>query len=367
MKPIHLDRFDLNLLVVLNRVYVEGSVTRAAASLNLTQSAISHALRRLRDSLSDRLFERHGTALAPTPLMKNLAQPLNETLRSLEQVVNSGNHFEPLAAARCFVIGMDERLALFALPSFIERMVKIAPNLDLASAPFDPREVAALLANGDMDVVVGAETFDNPSLKRMKVAQDHLVVAARRGHPLVSRRRISLRNYQAAEHIAVSGPSRQPTEDDLVLSRSGLTRRVRIRVRRYVAAMDIVAKTDMLLTLPLKYAHVINAGYGHDLLPLPIKMAPMEFFLHWHTSTTRDAGVRWLRDELARSFQSDPAGIGSASLQAAQKVVAGQIGRGSAAKPSTTKNVAPARPHRHCQTAPSGMKTRLPAPASKPR
>jgi DNA-binding transcriptional LysR family regulator len=106
-KPIHLNRFDLNLLVVLNRVYVDRSVTRAAASLNLTQSA----------------------------------------------------------------------------------------------------------------VVVGAETFDNPSLKRMKVAQDHLVVAARAGHPLVSRQQISLRNYQAAEHIAVTGTSRQPTEDDLVLSR----------------------------------------------------------------------------------------------------------------------------------------------------
>jgi DNA-binding transcriptional LysR family regulator len=89
---------------------------------------------RLRELLSDRLFERHGTAL-----VENLAQPLNETLRSLEQVVNSGNHFEPSAAARCFVIGMDERLELFALPSFIERMVKIAPNLDLASVPFDPR------------------------------------------------------------------------------------------------------------------------------------------------------------------------------------------------------------------------------------
>jgi hypothetical protein len=70
-------------------------------------------------------------------------------------------------------------LELFALPSFIERMVKIAPKLDLASVHFDPREVAALLANGAMDVVVGAETFDNPSLKRMKVVQDHLIVAAR--------------------------------------------------------------------------------------------------------------------------------------------------------------------------------------------
>jgi DNA-binding transcriptional LysR family regulator len=367
MKPIHLDRFDLNLLVVLNRVYVERSVTRAAASLNLTQSAVSHALRRLRESVRDRLFERHGTALVPTPLMKSLAQPLNDSLRSLEQVVNSGNHFEPSAAARCFVVGMDERLELFALPSFIERMVKIAPNLDLASVHFDPREVAALLANGAMDVVVGAETFDNPSLKRMKVAQDHLIVAARSGHPLVSRQRISLRSYQAAEHIAVSGPSRQPTEDDLVLSRSGLARRIRIRVRRYVAAMDIVARTDMLLTLPLKYAQVINLGYGHDLLPLPIKMAPMEFFLHWHTSTTRDSAGRWLRDELARSFQSDPAGIGTASFDAMRKVVAGQIGRGSAANPSITKNVEPARPDRHCQTAPSGTKTKLPARASKAR
>jgi DNA-binding transcriptional LysR family regulator len=198
----------------------------------------------------------------------------------------------------------------------------------------------------------------------MKVAQDHLVVAARARHPLVTRQRISPRNYQAAEPIAASGPSRQPTEDDLVLSRSGLARRIRIRVRRYVAAMDIVARTDMLLTLPLKYAQVINLGYGHDLLPLPIKMAPMEFFLHWHTSTTRDPAGRWLRDELAQSFQFDPAGIGIASMR---KVVAVQIGRGSAANPSITKNVEPARPDRHCQTAPSGTKTRLPAPASKAR
>src|SRR6478672_4132238 len=73
------------------------------------------------------------------------------------------------------------------------------------------------------------------------------------------------------------------------------------------------------------------------------------------------------RDELARSFQSDPAGIGIASFDATQKVVAGQIGRGSAANPSITKNVEPARPDRHCQTVPSGTKTKLPAPASKAR
>jgi hypothetical protein len=120
--------------VVEVRTFRERSVTRAAASLNLTQSAVSHALRRLRESVRDRLFERHGTALVPTPLMKSLAQPLNDSLRSLEQVVNSGNQFEPSAAARCFVVGMDERLELFALPSFIERMMKIAPNLFIRMA-----------------------------------------------------------------------------------------------------------------------------------------------------------------------------------------------------------------------------------------
>ena len=76
-----------------------------------------------------------------------------------------------------------------------------------------------------MDVVVGAESFDKPSLKRMKVAQDRLVIAARAEHPLVTPQRISLRNYQAAEQIAVCGSFRQPTADDLVLSRSGLARK----------------------------------------------------------------------------------------------------------------------------------------------
>ena len=203
MKPIHLDNSTSTFSWCSTGCMSSGSVTRAAASLNLTQSAISHALRRLRQSLRDLLFERHGTALVPTPLMKNLAQPLNDTLRSLEQVVNSGNHFEPSAAARRFVVGMDERFDIFALPSFVERLVKIAPNLDLASVHFDPREVAALLAKGEMDVALGAETFDNPSLKRLKVAEDHLIVAARAGHPLVTRQRISLRNYQAAEHMVL--------------------------------------------------------------------------------------------------------------------------------------------------------------------
>ena len=105
---------DLSLLVVLNRVYVERRRDAAAANLNFTQSAVSHTLRRLRESCVIRSSERHGTALVPASDEPGAA--FDRQLAVLEQVVNSGNQFEPSAAAR-FLVGMDERLELFALPS----------------------------------------------------------------------------------------------------------------------------------------------------------------------------------------------------------------------------------------------------------
>lgn len=122
MNKIHLDRFDLNLLVVLRAVLAAGSVTGAAQRLSITQSAVSHALRRLRNQTGDALFERRGIALVPTEFTKNLAAPLQRALRGLEDTLNAAGGFDPGRSERRFVVGMDDRIELFTLPGLVENL-----------------------------------------------------------------------------------------------------------------------------------------------------------------------------------------------------------------------------------------------------
>lgn len=302
MNRIQLERFDLNLLTVLLAVHAEGSVTRAAGRLALTQSAVSHALRRLRRLTGDPLFVRHGTGIVATPFTKNLIGPVQAALRGLEGALGAAGAFDPADSSRRFVVGMDERLEVHALPAFVERLLSEAPRIEFDSVRIDADAIAARLANGTLDAAVSAANVRRPGLQWARVARDELVVLARRGHPRLRGRTLRLEQYLEAEHVAVAPYPDAPTEEDLALGRAGHLRRIRVHTQRYVAAVAIVARSDLLLTMPRLYAEVVNAVAGNRVLRLPIRMPPLEYFLYWHATADADAGGRWLRDAIRRSF-----------------------------------------------------------------
>ena len=168
-----------------------------------------------------------------------------------------------------------------------------------------PRTGVLCLAgsSGRVDAAILAASFHNPDLRRSLMARDGLVVLARQDHPIVRGRSLSLSRYLASEHIAVIGDSTHPIEEDVALSRSGQARRVRIRTQRYVAAMAIVAESDLLVTMPRFYALVVNRYTRNRMVPFPVRTEPIEYYLYWHASTEADSGVRWLREEIGRSFR----------------------------------------------------------------
>lgn len=302
MSRIHLNRIDLNLLTVLHRVHTEGSLTRAAETLNVTQSAVSHSLRRLREILGDPLFVRQGAALVATPLMKSLAGPLHTVLLELEDVLNGASGFDLKTSSRRFTIGMDERLEVFALPSLIATSLSEAPNLELRSVKFNMENMESVLASGAMDIAISAGAFVSPQLHFKHVASDTLMVMGRADHPLLKNNRISLKAYLGAEHVAVTGAAGFPSEEELVLTRAGLNRRVRVRTQRYIAAVTIVSRSDLLLTLPVLYGRVVNQAARNAIVALPKQIADVDYFMHWHSSAANDQGGSWLRDAVVRSF-----------------------------------------------------------------
>lgn len=308
MNRIHLDRFDLNLLTVLRAVLAEGSVTRAAARLSLTQSAVSHALRRLREQTGDALFVRRGATLAPTPFTRQLAGPMQQAMRGLEDALNTATGFDPALSVRRFVVGMDDRVELFALPGLARTLYDAGPALTFDSVRVPSTEVVSALAGGALDAVVSASDLQHATLRRVTVAVDPLAVVVRTGHPKVRGERLSLRQYLDAEHVAVVDPSNPGGDVDTALERAGYSRRIRFRMQRYIAAVEIVTRTDLLLTMPRSYAHQINARAGNRLLPLPFRLPALRYHLYWNVNADADPGARWLRGAIRRTLKARQGG-----------------------------------------------------------
>lgn len=298
----NINRFDLNLLRVFAAIYREGSVTRAAAKLNLTQPAISHALARLRALLGDPLFERRGRALVPTVMARSLADPVEEALGALESALGEAGRFEPQEARRRFVVGTRDVLEATILPALMRRIQAAAPSVELASVRADRRSLESGLASGAIDAALDVLLPLSAAIRHRRVETGRLVVVARRRHKAIGRS-LDLRTYLAQEHILVSSRRQGGGIEDLELARLGLERRVRLRCQHYFAACRVAAESDLIVTMPERYARLVNSpAFGTRILPLPIEARGLELYLYWHAGTDKDPAGRWLRAQLLEAF-----------------------------------------------------------------
>lgn len=291
-------RLDLNLLVVLEAIHAEGTLTRAARRLHLSQPALSHALARLREALDDPLFTRQGNRMVPTPRMQRLMGPLHEALGLIAEGIQEGARFDPAHARQDFVLGMRDVFEATALPRLLARLGTAAPGVRVASVRADRRELESELADGRLDLALDVLLPLSEDIRRAPASQDRLVVVAREGHPLLRRGKLGLEAYLDAGHVLVSSRRRGPGFEDQELARLGHRRRIVLRCQHYFAACRVVAATDHLLTMPAQYAALANAGLGNRLLELPVTLPGMDVYLYWHASRDNDPANRWLRNEL---------------------------------------------------------------------
>jgi DNA-binding transcriptional LysR family regulator len=301
---MHVHQLDLNLFSVLEAIHSEGSVTRAGEKLNLSQPAISHSLRRLRDLLKDELFIRYGAKMVPTPLSRRMIGDVRTAMRLLELSVQETG-FDPARSTRLFQIGMRNVLQPTVLPPLMRRMQSSAPGVGLSCHRIDRQEIESDLASGTVDLVVDIAIPVSDAIRQTQLSPWAYVVVSRANHPSTSSR-MSLKTYLSQGHILVSSRRVGTTLIDIELKNHGARRRVALRCQDYFTACRVASETDLLLTMPEPYARVANADLDNQVHRFPLKTARYCEYLYWHSTADGDPENRWLREQVLGLFKQEP-------------------------------------------------------------
>lgn len=284
-----LRNFDLNLLVILDSVLAEMSITRAARRLNLSQPAVSQAMARARDVFGDDLLVREGSHMMLTPLARRLAPELKEFCARAERLV-SHSGFDPASARIDFTISANDVSELLILPPLIATVTRLAPGSRLIVRAPDPH-----LVNAKVDLsIIGAPVPPGPFVSE-QLYEDHFVILARPGHPAMGKA-LSPEGFAALSHTLVC-PTGQGTTGpiDASLERLGLSRRIALSVTRFTTLPQILASTDLISAVPSRFALWPPAQALCKVWQLPFESPRFSMRMVWHQMHDADPAHQWLR------------------------------------------------------------------------
>lgn len=313
-----MDTLDLNLLVTLDALLAEGSVTRAAARMGLSPPAMSHALARIREQLGDPILVRAGREMVLTPRALELQPRLRALIDEARVLLLPSRAFDPAALDRDFRIHATDHILTVLGPALDELARDQAPRVTLRFLPTAPDD-AQRLREGHIDLAVGIYGELPPELRTRHLMTDRFVCVVRADHPILrdlgkAPRRgprrdpeeapsqpLTLERFVAMEHIQIA-PRGVPGGylDDLLAER-GLKRRVARAVPYFLAALLLTAETDYILTVSARVAKKVAPRLGLRLLEPPLLLQPYALSLLWHPRMDGDLGHRWLRELLIRA------------------------------------------------------------------
>ncbi|MEM9452819.1 MAG: LysR family transcriptional regulator [Myxococcota bacterium] len=299
MHNLHAGAVDLNLLLALDALLMERNVTKAAARVGLTQSAMSHKLRRLREVFDDDLLVGGRRGMVPTERAEALAGPVRRGLLELHAAIRSTEPFDPSTAERRFTIISSDYADFVILTRVLHYLEQHAPGVSLRMMPYT-NAMQTLLEDGTADLVMGI-AIDGAGLKQRAVIDENYAVVLREEHPLLDHDdSITLDQYLGLGHILVSGND-EPGAVDRMLASHGLERRIMLRTPYFVGVPFMVARSDLVATLPRALAQEAATFASIRLLPPPIELASFRITMTWHERSHRDPAHAWLRD-LARNL-----------------------------------------------------------------
>jgi DNA-binding transcriptional LysR family regulator len=314
MNQAHFASLDLNLLRVFDALMAERNVTRAGARLRLTQSAISHALNRLRFMLGDELFVRGADGMQPTARAAEIGPRLSQALHHM-QLALAPAAFDPKTTDRCFTIGATDYFSALLLPEIIARLRVEAPHAELRVRAIDDIDIVEELDAGRMDVVTGAYGRAPERFAREPLYRDEMVWVMRADHPAVGQP-FTLDLIARLPHlsIALAGNVSEAIDGiitqhglerrviacnrggvDKVLAERGLSRRNHVTVPHFLAVPRVLMHSDLVALMPRRLAARFTGVYPLALIAPPHDCASFEVTALWHARLGARADVTWFR------------------------------------------------------------------------
>jgi DNA-binding transcriptional LysR family regulator len=305
---MNLSEMDLNLFSVLDAVLAERSVTRAATRLNVTQSAVSNSLARLREIFSDPLVVRNGRSLTLTPRAELLTPMVSAGLNCLKNAVQGNNDFVPGETNRTFTIAAADSQQICDVPGIAECVSSQMPNAFLRVVSPDFLLTSDGLATGKVDIEFGPAIPVKPPLHSEHVCKEVGALVVKKDHPQV-KRRIRRELFNSLKHIDVEIAQGRPGTGhrmaEAFWTRQGLRRDVALSVPNFAAAVIAAAHTDYVAAVPRRIAEAFSKMLALKIVEPEFELPSIDIAMFWHARTDVDEGARYFRQLVGHSFATN--------------------------------------------------------------
>lgn len=297
-----LAKLDLNLLLVFHNLLLQKRVSAVAQTLGMSQPAVSSALGRLRKSLGDELFLRTQGGMQPTPYALHLAEPVAIAMDGLQQALNIRAAFDPASSPRNFTLAMTDVGEMYFLPVLVDELTRTAPSVTLQVVSVAQAALREDMAAGRIDLALGLLPQLQAGFFQQALFKQRYVCLLRQGHPLGAKNRLNLESFTAADHVQIVAAGTGHGRVDVALEAQNLRRRFRLTVPHYVALGDVLRNSNLIATVPERFADRVLQPFQLVKRPLPIDLDEGAIYQFWHGRLHRDLGHTWLRQQVSRLF-----------------------------------------------------------------
>jgi DNA-binding transcriptional LysR family regulator len=290
-----ISKIDLNLLVVLHHLLLKKRVSAVAEVLGMSQPAVSSALGRLRSTLGDELFLRTQGGMTPTPYALQLAEPVAMALDGLQQALNVRAAFDPVLSTRSFTLAMTDVGEMYFLPVLVDALTRSAPGVTLQVVSVTQASLKEDMATGRIDLAMGLLPQLQAGFFQQALFRQKYICLMRQGHALAEKDKLHLAAFTAAEHVRIVAAGTGHGRVDVALENQKLRRQFRLTVPHYVALGDVLRHSNLIATVPERFADRVLEPFGLVKRDLPITLAQSAIHQFWHSRLHRDPGHQWLR------------------------------------------------------------------------
>ncbi|KZN35098.1 LysR family transcriptional regulator [Pseudoalteromonas luteoviolacea] len=288
---------ELNQLRLLQIIFETKNLTRAGERAGLTQSAVSHALKKLRHSFNDSLVIRQGNQLVLTPRAEALKPQLARWLNDFEKHILHQEQFDSATSSRVFYIATSDLVEQMLAGPLLTHLGRIAPNVRVVFTKLDKRGFASQIESGEVDFSISVMESNHPSLMVKTLYRDEFVSIVRHGHPLLQ----SSDKVQAfcnfPHVLAGTGKDTRGMVDD-ALAEVGLSRTVQYKVANFSSAPYIVEDSDAIFTAPRKFIHAIATRFNVTEITTPCAISGYAMKIYWNIRNKDDQAINWLRAQI---------------------------------------------------------------------
>lgn len=293
MNLSRLRRLDFQLLIVFKTVMEHRQLTRAADELGVTQSALSHALKRLRGVIGEDLFVRRQFGMEPTEAALRLIGPIEHILCAAEHALEAPAPFDPATSDQTLRIAFAPELTPTLLPKLTSLMEVNAPGMNLAGRWLEHGDPITLLDDDAADLVVAPLCAVPERISAIMLTHTRYCVAARKGHPTIAKK-FGISKYLKASHARLCEPGSIDEPVERAISSSGLARRIGLEAPDILSTLCAIRDSNLIATIPETIAKDVGKSLGLRIRPVPLDIPPIICALFTHERNAENEAVKWI-------------------------------------------------------------------------